>query len=195
MYSEEKMGKFLADLGSKNSTPGGGSAAALVGAVTASVVRFISNLTIGKEKYREVEEDAREILDQAAGVEEELLKMVDEDSEILKEILECYKTGDKEKLLAISKKAVQFSLDMTTKCVEIMELALEISTIGNRMLASDFEVAAYLGDGAVNSAIANVKINLKGIKEPDYVNDIEKKYKDLSEKSSKIKNEIIEIAK
>jgi methenyltetrahydrofolate cyclohydrolase len=195
MYSEGSIKQFLDDLSSKSSIPGGGSAAALAGATTASVVAFISNLTIGKEKYKEVESEAKEVLEETCKLKKELLKMIDDDSIILKEILDTYKTGNKEKLLEVSKKAVDFSMNMTKACVEIMELALHISKIGNRMLASDFEVAAYIGDAAVNSAIANVKINLKGIKDADYVSEITESYTELMDKSNEIRKEIIEIAK
>ncbi len=194
MYPEGTINEFLNDLGSKNSIPGGGSAAALAGAMTAAVVSFISNLTVGKEKYKDVEPEAKEILEKANSLKEELVKMVDEDSEILREILDTYKKGDKEKLLAVSKNAVKFSMDMTKKCVDVMELSLHISKIGNRMLASDFEVAAFIGDAAVNSAIANVKINLKSIKDEDYVSQIKEEYLQLQEKSNDLKEEIIEIA-
>ncbi len=194
MYPEAAVNKFLDDLSSKKSIPGGGSAAALAGAMTAAVVSFISNLTIGKEKYKKVEPEAKEILDKSQDLKNELARMIDEDSDILKEILDTYKTGDKEKLLSVSKKAVGFSLDMTRKCVEIMELSLHISKIGNRMLASDFEVAAFIGDAAVNSAIANVKINLKSIKDEEYISGVEDEYSRLREKSNNLKEEIIEIA-
>lgn len=194
MYPEKSINQFLDDLSSKNSIPGGGSAAALTGAVTASVVSFISNLTIGKKKYKDVEPEAKEILEKSTKLTEELANMIDEDSQILDEILQTYKKGDKQALLDVSRKAVDFSMDMTKKCVEIMELALHISKIGNRMLASDFEVAAYLGDAAVNSAIANVKINLGNIKDEDYVSEIKKSYTELSNKSEELKKQIVEIA-
>jgi formiminotetrahydrofolate cyclodeaminase len=75
-----------------------------------------------------------------------------------------------------------------------MRLSLEISEIGNRMLASDFEVAAYIGDAAVGSAIANIKINLKSLDDQEYIEHTQKEYKKLKEESSNLKEEIIEIA-
>src|SRR6056297_536798 len=194
MYPEGTVNQFLDDLASESSIPGGGSAAALAGSMTAAVVSFISKLTIGKKKYEDVEPEAKEILKEAEELKKELVNMVDEDSEILKEILATYKKGDKEKLLTVSKKAVDFSMEMTKKCVDVMELSLHISKIGNRMLASDFEVAAFIGDAAVNSAIANVKINLKSIKDEDYVSRMKEEYSQLQEKSNDLKKEIIEIA-
>ena len=144
MYSNKSISEFLKELGSKNSLPGGGSAAALTGAVTASLICFISNLTTGKKKYEKVEVEVQRILASAEKLLKDLEGMIDEDSQMLKKILECYKNSDKTAIGCICREAVSFSMDMAQKCVEVMELALEISKIGNRMLKSDFEVAAYI---------------------------------------------------
>jgi formiminotetrahydrofolate cyclodeaminase len=149
MYSEKSIQEFLDDLSSSNSIPGGGSAAALSGALNAAVISFIANLTIDKEKYKEVEAEAKEILAESEELKKEMLLMIDQDSRILSDILDSYKAGDKNKVKTVCQDAVEFSMDMTKKAVRLMRLSLEISEIGNRMLASDFEVAAYIGDAAV----------------------------------------------
>ncbi len=194
MYSKKSIDEFLNDLSSKNSIPGGGSAAALSGALNAAVVSFISNLTIGKEKYADVEGKAKEILEKSSALQKEMLEMIDKDSEILSDILDGYKSGNQEKVKEICRDAVGFSMDMTRKAVELMNLTLSISKIGNRMLKSDFEVAAYIGDAAVNSAIANVKINLGSVDDKEFVNEVKEEYTMLSKKSDKLKKEIIDLA-
>jgi formiminotetrahydrofolate cyclodeaminase len=194
MYNNSSIEDFLNELGSKNSTPGGGSAAALSGALNAAVVNFIANLTIGKEKYKDVEDKAKSILTESNQIKREMLKMMDQDSEILSKILASYKTGNKAETKSICRDAVEFSLDMTQRAVRLMELTLEISKIGNKMLASDFEVAAYIGDAAVGSAIANIKINLKSLDDNEYKSNVKKEYKALKEKSTNLKKEIIELA-
>ena len=177
MYAQKTIEEFLNDLSSSNSIPGGGSAAALSGALNAAVISFIANLTIGKEKYAEVETEAQEILVESEELKKEMLLMIDKDSEILRDILDSYKAGDQEKIKSVCHDAVEFSLDMTKKAIRLMRLSLEISEIGNRMLASDFEVAAYIGDAAVGSAIANIKINLKSLDDQEYIENTQKEYK------------------
>ena len=194
MYSEKSIQEFLDDLGSKKSTPGGGSAAALTAALNAAVVEFIANLTIGKEKYKDVEAEAEEILNESRELKKEMLQMVDQDSEILRNILDSYKSGDEQKIQNTCNNAVEFSLDMAKRAVRLMRLSLEISEIGNQMLASDFEVAAYLGEAAVGSSIANIKINLKNIENEDYKENIKKEYSKLKNESAELKKEIIENA-
>ena len=194
MYAQKSIEEFLNDLSSNNSIPGGGSAAALSGALNAAVISFIANLTIGKEKYKEVEAEAKEILAESEELKKEMLLMIDQDSKILSDILDSYKTGDENKVKTVCQDAVEFSMDMTKKAVRLMRLSLEISEIGNRMLASDFEVAAYIGDAAVSSAIANVKINLKSLDNKDYIENVKKDYLKLKNESSRLKDEIIELA-
>jgi len=194
MYGQKTIEEFLDDLSSSNSIPGGGSAAALSGALNAAVVSFIANLTIGKEKYKEVEAEAKEILAESEELKKEMLLMIDQDSKILSDILDSYKAGDQDKVKSVCQDAVEFSMDMTKKAVRLMRLSLEISEIGNRMLASDFEVAAYIGDAAVGSAIANVKINLKSLDNQEYKSNIEKEYLKLKAESSRLKEEIIDLA-
>jgi formiminotetrahydrofolate cyclodeaminase len=194
MYYNSSIEGFLDELGSKNSTPGGGSAAALTGALNAAVVNFIANLTIGKEKYKDVEDEAKSILAESEQIKREMLQMMDQDSEILSKILASYKLGNKAETKSICNDAVEFSLDMTKRAVRLMELTLEISKIGNKMLASDFEVAAYIGDAAVGSAIANIKINLKSLDDSEYKANVKKDYTALKEKSSDLKEEIIKLA-
>lgn len=194
MYAKKTIEEFLDDLSSNNSIPGGGSAAALSGALNAAVISFIANLTIGKEKYAEVETEAKEILAESEELKKEMLLMIDQDSKILGDILDSYKAGDQDKVKSVCRDAVEFSLDMTKKAIRLMRLSLEISEIGNRMLASDFEVAAYIGDAAVGSAIANIKINLKSLDDQKYIANIKKEYKKLKDESSNLKEEIIELA-
>jgi len=194
MYAQKTIEEFLNDLSSSNSIPGGGSAAALSGALNAAVISFIANLTIGKEKYANVETEAKEILVESEELKKEMLLMIDQDSKILGDILDSYKAGDQEKVKSVCHDAVEFSLDMTKKAIRLMRLSLEISEIGNRMLASDFEVAAYIGDAAVGSAIANIKINLKSLDDQEYIENIKKEYLKLKDESSNLKEEIIELA-
>ncbi|RAK10605.1 formimidoyltetrahydrofolate cyclodeaminase [Halanaerobium saccharolyticum] len=194
MYGEKTIEEFLDELSSNNSIPGGGSAAALSGALNASVISFIANLTVGKEKYQDVEAEAREILAESEELKKEMLLMIDQDSKILSDILDSYKVGDQKKVRSVCQDAVEFSMDMTKKAVRLMRLSLEISEIGNRMLASDFEVAAYIGDAAVGSAIANVKINLKSLDNEEYKANIKNEYLKLKNESSRLKEEIIELA-
>lgn len=193
MYDKKSISEFLDELSSNNSIPGGGSAAALTGALNAAVVSFIANLTIGKEKYKENEIEAKEILAESEELKKEMLLMIDQDSRVLSNLLAAYKEGEQDKIKSTAQNAVEFSMDMAKKAVRLMRLSLEVSEIGNQMLKSDFETAAYIGDAAVGSAIANVKINLESLDQQEYKKNIKKEYQKLKKESSELKTEIIEL--
>ena len=78
--SEKTCIEFVDVLASKSAVPGGGGAAALVGAIGMALGSMVCNLTIGKKKYAEYEESVKEILTKAAEIEKNLLNMIDEDA-------------------------------------------------------------------------------------------------------------------
>ena len=71
---------FVDQLASKNPVPGGGGAAALVGAIGTALSSMVGNLTTGKKKYAEFEEDIQRILKRAQELQQDLMKMIDEDA-------------------------------------------------------------------------------------------------------------------
>ena len=79
--SEKKCTEFVEALYSKAAVPGGGGAAALVGAVGTALAGMVGNLTTGKKKYAEFEEDIQRILKEAQALQDRLLAMIDEDAE------------------------------------------------------------------------------------------------------------------
>ena len=83
--------KFIEELASKNSVPGGGGAAAVAGAMGAALAAMVCNLTVGKNKYAHVEEDVQKILDRVDVLKDELLQMADEDAEYFKPLANAYK--------------------------------------------------------------------------------------------------------
>ena len=78
--SEKTCVEFVNLLASKSAVPGGGGAAALVGAIGMALGSMVCNLTIGKKKYAEYEDSVKEILVKAGEIEEKLLSMIDEDA-------------------------------------------------------------------------------------------------------------------
>jgi formiminotetrahydrofolate cyclodeaminase len=79
--ADQKIKQFLEELASKRPAPGGGSASALAGAMAATLVNKVASLTIGKEKYKKVEEEFKRLNREALKLQEELIKLVDADTE------------------------------------------------------------------------------------------------------------------
>lgn len=163
---------------SDSPTPGGGSVSALVASLGVAMVAMVGNLTVGKEKYKDVEPEVKEILDKAYGIIGRLEQLVDQDiaefGNFMK-VLKMPKDTDEEKALRQArmqealKSATDTPLEIASTCLEAVKLAEQLSKIGNKGAISDVGVAAYVAEAALNSALLSVDINLPGIKDADYV--------------------------
>jgi methenyltetrahydrofolate cyclohydrolase len=168
---------FIEQLASPNPTPGGGSASALAGAMAAAMVEMVCNLTVGREKFRDVEEDLKVVLARAGELREQLLAAVDEDTAAYDEVSQAYKMPrdtDQEKAArtAAIQKALQYATQVPLKVAQaametsqLAQIALEKS---NPSVASDARVARVLADAAREGATANVEINLGSITDQDF---------------------------
>jgi formiminotetrahydrofolate cyclodeaminase len=156
-----KIGAFLEDLSSSAPTPGGGATAALAGAMAASLVEMVANLTIGKAKYEKVQKEVRILAGKAAKHKEILLKLADEDVKAFNQVMSAYKSKDQRKI----KKALMYATEVPTKVALVSQgvrtLALKIARIGNKNAYSDAKSALHLTEAAVKSAQENIKINKK----------------------------------
>ncbi|MCO1600041.1 cyclodeaminase/cyclohydrolase family protein [Desulfosporosinus nitroreducens] len=169
--------EFLTVSASSSPTPGGGSVSAYVGALAASMTCMVANLTIGKEKYKEVEPQAKEILAEAEDVlgmlKSGLSQDIAEFSNFM-DVLKLPKGTDEEKALRTKKmqevlvSATDTPLGISQNCFRVLQLAQKLAPIGNKGAISDVGVSAYLAESALKSAMLSVDINLPGIKDVAY---------------------------
>ena len=168
---------FLDELASKQATPGGGSAAALMGAQAAALVAMVCNLTIGKPKYAEVEADMRLLLAEAEALRQVLTGMIKADIDVFDKLMACYalpKAGEAEKayrtgqIQAVLKEATQVPLDCARACAQAIDLSRKAAEKGNLGVISDAGVAAMAGYGGLKSAALNVYVNAAGLKDREF---------------------------
>jgi methenyltetrahydrofolate cyclohydrolase len=166
--------EFLERLASGDPTPGGGSASALAGALGASLVSMVCNLTIGRERYAEFEADARAIQAEAAALKDQLEQGIDEDTAAYGAVIEAYRLPrgtDAERSarsVAIQEKTINAALvplGLVETSAQVIALADRALGKTNPNAASDLAVAALLGLAAIDGAAANVEINLASIKD------------------------------
>lgn len=178
MYVDGTIRDFLNRLASGFPEPGGGSAAALVGALGAALVSMVSNLTVGKEKYRDVERQNQDVLAQSENLREQLQRLLEQDTVAYGELSAAYKMPRDneeeravrvERLQAALKEAVQVPLLIARESLVVCKLAKRAAEIGNSAAVSDAGVAALLALACAESAAFNVRINLRSIKDTDYV--------------------------
>ena len=183
----EKMIPILSDIENRDLEIAGGSVVGIVLSTINSLITYISNLTIGKKKYEDVQDKVKDILLQAKSLKEKSLKAIDKDKEILEEILEAYKLRKEniQNYQQVCKKAVDFCMEVVDIANETLKISDEISKVGNRMLASDFKICKYYSIASVQSAMENVYINLKSIEDEEYTKQIEDECKDILEEIQK----------
>lgn len=169
--------EFLSKLASNAPTPGGGGGAAMAGALAVALTSMVGNLTVGKEKFAEHEAEAQEILLQAEALRTQFLQLVNADAEVFNAFMICYrlpKVTDEEKLKRnqaiqnAAKQAAEVPLQIAEASLKVMHLAKRIAAIGNPTAVTDAAVSSIMGRAALRSAVYNVVVNLKLIKDEAY---------------------------
>lgn len=177
MTKEQQIQVFLDELASSASTPGGGGAAAIMGAMGAALVSMVCNLTIGKEKYADVEEELKTVLAQAEDLRGRLTDMIQADVEVFDRVMASYgmpKSTDEEKaarsaeIQAALKAATDVPLECAKACAEVIALSRSVAENGNLNVISDAGVAVLAGFAGLKSAALNVNINVGGIKDTEF---------------------------
>lgn len=182
--TELSVNEFSAQLASSQPTPGGGSAAALGGALGAGLVSMVCNFTVGREKYADVEEEMQGVLRRAEELRGELEQAVEDDvaayggygaaSKLPRETDEEKRARDAA-LDAALRDSTLVPLGVAERCAELLELALRAAELGNRFLISDAAVGAELAAAAKASAELNVRLNLGGIDDEDFRRGVEER--------------------
>jgi len=166
--------ELLDRLSSSDPVPGGGSAAALAGAMGASLVSMVAALTVGRAEYAGADAAAREIGEAAWSLRDELVELADEDSDAYQAFVSARRlpreTDEQRtaRALAMSSailEAAEVPLRTARAARQALELAGRIAPIGNRNAVSDAGVAALLSAAAIRGAILNVRINLPHLPE------------------------------
>ncbi|MBA3623350.1 MAG: cyclodeaminase/cyclohydrolase family protein [Methylibium sp.] len=177
MITDLSTEAFLDALASGNATPGGGSAAAVMGAMAAALVSMVCNLTIGKKGYESAEAEMKSVLGEAEALRTRLLEMVPQDIAAFDWLMAGYKLPkgtDAEKSArsaAIQKGlqgATQVPLDCAVACAEVMRLTARAVEVGNVNVISDVGVGVLAGWAALRSAALNVHINAPQIKDREF---------------------------
>ncbi|UCB57759.1 MAG: cyclodeaminase/cyclohydrolase family protein [Candidatus Omnitrophota bacterium] len=193
MYAEV-LKKYLDDLASTKPAPGGGSAAALTGAIAVALLAKVANFTIGKEKYKRAEEEMKNILKQSQELVESLNDLCLEDAKAYKKFSDAVKLpkGPKrqEKLQEALKEATSVPVQVCKDTHQAIKFCLPLAVRGNRNLITDAAIGAMMLECAFQSALLNVEINLKSIKDNDFVLKIREVLEPMEEEISLIVQEV-----
>jgi methenyltetrahydrofolate cyclohydrolase len=165
---QHSLEQFLNDLASRAPTPGGGSAASVMGAMGAALVAMVCQLTTGKEKYAAVEDDIRQCLVTAEQLRAQISATIAQDIAAFDGVMAAYglpKGSEPEK--ATRSQAIQAALVVATEvplhcasmCADVLRLSGDVAKIGNLNVISDAGVAAMAAYAGLKSAALNIFIN------------------------------------
>jgi methenyltetrahydrofolate cyclohydrolase len=179
LIKNQSVAEFLDALASQASTPGGGSAAAIMGSMGAALVSMVCNLTIGKKNYVAVEADMQALLGTAESLRARLLEAVNDDVRVFDAVMGAYglpKNTDEEKaarveqIQAALKEATDVPLACARLSAEVIALTRAAAEKGNVNVVSDAGVAVLAAHAALRSAALNVYINVGSIKDTEFGN-------------------------
>lgn len=201
MYVDQPIRHFMDKLASKSPEPGGGSVAALTGALGAGLVSMVASLTLGKEKYKDVQPQIEQLLSESEKLRNELQDLIQKDTEAYGALSLVYKmpkntdaekAARTEKMQEALKKACQVPFEIGLKSLEVAKLAERAADIGNVGAVSDAGVAVLLAQACAQSAALNVKINVNSIKDEAYNKDTWTRMQDVLKQVAALEKSVME---
>ncbi len=186
-FIDNSVADFTEVLASKAPVPGGGGAAALVGAIGIALGNMVGNLTVGKQKYADVEDEVNELMGECESVRLELLKLIDADAEAFEPLSRAYGIPkDDPSRDEVMENALRVACGVPMDIMRVLGRAIEIhkrmSEIGSAIAISDVGVGVICCKTAMQGASLNVFINTKTMKDRDYALELENEADGLLEK-------------
>ena len=196
-YIEKPVEKFTEELASSAPTPGGGGAAALVGALGIALGNMVAELTVGKPRYMEYEGELRMLMYEAQGIQSGLLHLIEEDAEGFKPLAEAYSipkdNPDRASILdEATKGACVAPMAMMHACARALKIIERFKEIGSKLAISDAGCAAVLCKAAMQAAALNVYINTKTMLDREYADALNDEAEALLDEYCDLADEIYE---
>lgn len=196
------INEFLDELASNSPAPGGGSVAALSGALGTALSSMVCNLTIGKEKYEDVQDEIKDALEKSEQVRMQLTELIDKDTEAFNDVMKAFRMPKETEEQKESRRqaiqegyitAAKVPFETAKTCEKILDVAIIVAEKGNKNSITDAAVCALMAQAGVKSAILNVMINLGSIKDDEFVERISFELDELQKNADDKTNEIMKI--
>lgn len=192
MYNNSCM-EFINQLSSKAPVPGGGGASALVGTIGTALSSMVGNLTLGKKKYADVQDDIQAMLVEAQQLQNELLDLINKDAEAFEPLSKAYglpkntpeEIEHKNQVMeAALRTASEVPYEIMEKCMQAIELHEQMAHKGTRIALSDVGVGVTFCKAALIGASLNIYINTGIMKDRQYAAQLEAKSDELIKKAT-----------
>lgn len=193
--------EFVEALASKAPVPGGGGAAAYGGAVGMALSTMVGNYTVGKKKYADVEDEVKELMAQGEKIQSELLALVEKDAEVFEPLSKAYglptETEEQKKIKAetLEKESINacsVPMEIMRKAYEGIKVHKRMGEIGSTLVISDVGCGVVFLKSALIAGKLNVVINLKTIKNEEFVSKAREEMDRLVAEGCKMADETLE---
>jgi formiminotetrahydrofolate cyclodeaminase len=202
MLTTKTISEFLDELASSSPAPGGGSAAALSGALGAALVSMVCRLTIGKKKYANVQAEMESTLKRSEELRATFTELVEKDMEAFNAVMRAFamsKETEEQKLRRTAtiqeatKSATLIPLNVMQLCAEALWLTKAVAEKGNINSISDAGVAALMLQAACSGAAFNVRINLPSLQDKPFIEETTEKLNKIQSNVEKLSSEILKL--
>ncbi len=193
---------FMEETASESPAPGGGSVSAYMGALGTALGTMVANLSSHKKGWDDRWKEFSDWAEKGKAIQDRLLDLVDEDTEAFNMIMEAYrhpKTTDEEKknrILAISnatKNAIIVPFKVMETAFNAFPLIREMVEKGNPSSVTDAAVGALALRSCIRGAFLNVRINIEGLEDKEFTNEILAKGFNLEKGAGEEESEIMKI--
>ena len=200
MLRQMTIEQFAEALAAATPTPGGGSASAQAGAMAASLIQMMCDLTLGRETYRAHEAAVQAIRRRVEGLRKDLLALVDRDAQAYDAVVAALRlpkgtAAEKDARSAALGRANLFAIEapmaIADACLSLMSMASELAEKGNVNAVSDVGTAALLAYAGLRAAVLSVRVNLKGVKDESSGARIRDRVRRLEVDSEKLREEAL----
>lgn len=191
---------FLNLLASDAPAPGGGGAAAMAGALAAALSSMVANLTIGKEKFAEQEENIKVLLTDTVLLRGKLLACADEDAKVFEAFMSSYKlpkNTDEEKntraqaIRNAAKLAAGIPMEIARASFAVLKISLDMANIGNPNVVTDATCSAILARAALRCAAYNVFVNLNLTKDEEFNENARKEIAVMEQEAALLEEKVL----
>jgi glutamate formiminotransferase/formiminotetrahydrofolate cyclodeaminase len=189
------VSEFVDEVSRDTPAPGGGSIAALAGALGSALASMVVNLSIGKGEYDSRYEELCQLAEKAQAAKDELIQAIDADTEAFNEVITGMRMAkDTPEQIALRaqtiregyKLAAEVPLRTAQVCRQVIDLCRAAADIGNEAVMSDAGVGALMAYAGVQGAIHNVRINLPHTKDDAFVAEMNSTLGELLSESKEI---------
>ena len=196
-FTQNTCREFVTVLASNEPVPGGGGAAALVGAIGTALGNMVGSLTVGKKKYADVEAEIIALKEQCDALQKELMDQVPADAEGFEPLSKAYgipkDNPDRDKILEdATKVACAVPVRIMELCCQGLDAVKVFADKGSRLAVSDAGCGAVCLKAALQAASLNVYINTKSLKDRTYADELNAHCEDMLTKYCALADEIYE---